>query len=444
MRIVQLRVTDGTTTVDLSGGTTGISGCTYFPLGPSATETSVAEQAELICKGTTAANIRTALNNVERLCEAARRRYVSSKGVRVYVEYKPVDGDSLFRSELYGGRLVYSEEPGARRFGDTSPAIKVAFVFERAPWWEGPEVELQLSAQGQAEAAGGRRITNNGIDNWVQVAAGQVLGTEPAPVRIRLTNDTGASQSYRDFYIGVNAFASPSTFVGVHQGEAALIGSGSVADGSSSNGFHRTFNVLSTEQPLATWVLTASEMTSGGRWCRMIARLANYDFTKRVRLRPAIYDFAGISTLWEGTQVWLSDYAGVVALYDLGSVPVPPGAWSSEYAPVQIGIKAQADSNTTVSLDYIQVVPMDGYRHVTQVGYNVSDGAAVEVNEDDNAAYYWSGTQRWPLHVMTGPGLKLWPNVTQRIFVLHDEGAASAIANTFSVQMWHRPRRAVI
>ena len=45
---MQLRVTDGTTTVDLSGGTTGISGSTYFPLGPSATEASVAEQAELV------------------------------------------------------------------------------------------------------------------------------------------------------------------------------------------------------------------------------------------------------------------------------------------------------------------------------------------------------------------------------------------------------------
>ena len=152
---MQLRVTDGTTTVDLTGGTTGITGCTYFPLAHRPGDATVAEQAELVCKGTTAANIRAALNSIERLCEAAARRRASGKGTRIFVEYKPVDSDTLYRSELYGGRLVYSEEPGARRFGETSPAIKVAFVFERAPWWEGPEVELQLSAQGQAAATAG-------------------------------------------------------------------------------------------------------------------------------------------------------------------------------------------------------------------------------------------------------------------------------------------------
>ena len=435
---MQLRVTDGTTAIDLSGGTTGISGCTYFPLAPSVESATVAEQAELVCKGTTAANIRAALNSIERLCEAAARRRASGKGTRVSVEYKPVDGDNLYRSELHGGRMVYSEEPGARRFGDANPAIKVAFVFERAPWWEGAEVELQLSAQGQAAATGGRTLTNNGIDNWVQVAAAQVAGTEPAPLRLRLTNNTGASQSYNDFYIGVNAFASPSTFSGVHQGEESVFQSGSIASAFSSNGYYRSFNVITTEQPMAAWELTASEMKSGGRWCRLLARMPGYDIGKRIRVRPAIWDFAGIQTLWEGSQVWLS--SNTSEMNDLGSVPIPPGAWSSEYAPVLVGIKAQADSNATVLLDYVQVVPMDGYRHVVQVGYNVPNGAAVEVNEGDASAYYWSGTQRWPLHVMTGPGLKLWPNITQRVYVLLDK----PIANTFSVQAWYRPRRAVV
>lgn len=441
---MQLRVTDGTTTVDLSGGTTGISGCTYFPLAPSAESATVAEQAELICKGTTAANIRTALNSIERLCEAAARRRASGKGTRVFVEYKPVDGDSLYRSELYSGRLVYSEEPGARRFGETSPAIKVAFVFERAPWWEGPEVELAISSQGNLAATGGRRITNNGTDNWVQVTGGLVLGTEPSPVRLRLTNDSGASHSYNEFYIGVNAFASPSTFVGVHQGEADLNGAGSVALATCSNGYYRNFNVTSSEQLLASWLLTAAEMTSGGRWCRLLARLAGYDYTRRVRVRAVIRDYYGLVTLWEGSQVWLPDFWGTIELNDLGSVPIPPGAYSSEYAQCRLFLSMQADSNTTVAIDYVQLVPMDGYRHVTQVGYQTPDGAATEVNEGDESVYFWSGTQRWPLHVMTGPGLKLWPNVTQRVYVLHDEGADSPVANTLSVQLWHRPRRAVV
>jgi hypothetical protein len=440
---MQLLVSDGTTTVYLSGESTGISGCTYFPLSPSSQIDTVAEQAELVCRGTAVA-IRAALNTLERLAEAAARRRKSGKGTRVYVQYKPVNSDDLYRSELYDGQLVYSEDPGARRLGETSPAIKVSFVFERAPWWEGPEVELSISSQGYAAATGGRRITNNGIDNWVQVTGGFVLGTEPSPLRVRLTNDNGASQDYDQFYIGVNAFASPTTFVGVHQGEADLSGSGSTASATCSNGYYRTFNVTSTEQFLASWLLTAAEMTSGGRWCRLLARLAGYDFTKHVRVRPVITDFYGIITLWEGSQVWLSDYSGIIELNDFGSLPIPPGAYSSEYAQCRFGLKMQADSATTVSIDYVQLVPMDGYRHVTQVGYQTPNGSGTEVNEGDESVYFWTGTQRWPLHVMTGPGLKLWPNVTQRVYVLHDEGAASAIANTLSVRMWHRPRRNVI
>jgi len=441
---MQLRVTDGTTTVELSGATTGIYGCTYFPLGPSADSATVAEQAELICKGTTAANIRSALNSLERLCEAAARRRASGKGTRIYVEYKPVDGDNLYRSELYSGRLVYSEEPGARRFGETNPAIMVAFAFERAPWWEGPEVELSISSQGNAAATGGRRVTNNGTDNWVQIAAAQVTGTEPAPVRVRLTNDTGASQDYRHFFAGVNAFASPSTFTSVHQGEADTFGTGQTSSATCSGGYYRSYSVTSTESLKALWLLTAAEMTSGGRWCRLLARLASYDFSKRVRVRPVIYDYYGLVKLWEGSQVWLSDLAGVVELQDFGSLPIPPGAYSSEYAQCQIGLTMQSDSATTVSIDYVQLVPMDGYRSVEQVGYSVPNGGAIEINEGDDSVYYWTGSQRWPLAVATGSGLRVWPNTLQRVYVLHDEGFTSAIANTLSVQMWHRPRRAVI
>lgn len=98
-------------------------------------------------------------------------------------------------------------------------------MFERGPWWEGPEVELEISTSGYAAATGGRRITNNGTDNWVHVTGGQIPAA-PGPLRLQLTNDTGASQDYRHFYIGLNAFASPAAFSGVHQGEADTLGTG--------------------------------------------------------------------------------------------------------------------------------------------------------------------------------------------------------------------------
>lgn len=441
---MQLRVTDGTTTVDLSGGTTGITGCTYFPLAPSSGEATVGEQAELVCRGTAAA-IRTALNSIERLCEAASRRHATGKGTRVYVEYKPVDSDSLYRSELFGGRLVYSEEPGARRFGETNPAIKLAFVFERAPWWEGAEVELQLSAQGQAAATGGRTITNNGTDNWVQIAAAQVAGTLPGPVRLRLKNTSGAARNYREFHIGINAYASPSTFGGVFQGEADLSGSGSTTNANSSGGYYRTFSVPVTENLVASWLLTSAQMSAGGRWCRLLARMASYDVTKAVRVRPVIRDFYGLVTLWEGAPVWLPTFGGYYEMVDLGSFPLPPGAYSADYAQCRLILKMQASASTTLSLDYVQILPMDGYRRITQVGMQIANNDFVEFDEIEGRYTSVEGGLRHPIHVASGaPGLYLQPGMLQQIRVLHDEGFTSPIANTFSAQVWYRPRRSTV
>lgn len=441
---MQLRVTDGTTTVDLSGATTGIAGCTYFPLAPSADAVSVAEQAEVVGSGATGAVIRTALNNLEALCDAAARRKATGKGVRVFVEYKPMAADSLYRSELYGGRLVYSEEPLARRFDDSNPLIQAAFVFERAPWWEGPEVELQLSAQGQAAATGGRTVTNNGTYNWVQIAAAQVTGTLPGPARLRLKNTSGSGKGYHEFYIGANAFAAPATFGGVHLGTADLTGSGSVSNASCSGGTYRTFNVTTSESLLASWLLTTAEMSAGGRWCRLFARLFSYDYTKAVRVRPVIRDYYGLVTLWEGAQVWLPSLAGAMELVDLGSLPLPPGAYTTDYAQCRLGLKIQASAATTVSIDHVQLVPMDGYRHVSQVGMQIANNDYVEFDEIEGRWTSIESSLRHPIHVAAGPGLFLQPGLLQQVRVLHDEGFTSPIANTFSAQVWHRPRRSTI
>ena len=178
---MQLRITDGTTTVELSGATAGIKGVTYFPAPPEGGE-PVTETAELVGSGTEA-QIRTAVNAVERLLVDAKRRKEKGTGARVFLEYKPVASDSLWRSELFDGRLTWSDDPGARQLRWTSPQTKMALLIERAPWWEGPETELPLSATGQAAATEGRTLTNVPATNWVQIVAAQVTGTLPAPVQ---------------------------------------------------------------------------------------------------------------------------------------------------------------------------------------------------------------------------------------------------------------------
>jgi hypothetical protein len=70
-----LDISDGTTTVVLSG-TSPVKGCTYFPQTAqyrSGDWQPVTEDATVNLQGT-AANIRTTINNVETLLQAAIRR----------------------------------------------------------------------------------------------------------------------------------------------------------------------------------------------------------------------------------------------------------------------------------------------------------------------------------------------------------------------------------
>src|SRR5574343_414825 len=323
---MQLRVTDGTTTVTLSGQT-GIAGCTYFPATASAGGAQVSETAEIVGSGT-AAQIRSAANSIQKLLDDARRRRASGLGTRVFVEYKPVDSDTLYRSEILDGRVVWSAEPAYRRLGDSTPAIRYAVILERAPWWEGPETELAISANGQSAATGGRTLTNDGVNNWVQVADTQVGGTLPAPVRLRLINNTGSEQGYARLHVGINALAAPTTFGHVIQGENQVSGYGSdQANGSSSGGYYARVSGGAAGGIICHWVVPAAMMAAGGRWLQLLMALAG-DAPTGTTVKWSIYDFAGLVLLWEGQEVAL---AAGTRLHDTGAVPIPPGSWGTNY-----------------------------------------------------------------------------------------------------------------
>jgi hypothetical protein len=265
---MQPRVTDGTTTIELSGGTAAIKGCTYFPSPGEGAGASVAETVEIVGSGSEA-QIRMAVQSIEKLMEDARRRQRVGLGTRVFLEYKPVDSDSaLYRSEVHDGRVVWSDEPGARRLGETTHKAKYALVLERAPWWEGPETELALSANGQSAATGGRTITNDGVNNWVQVANMEVAGSLPAPVRMRLIHNTGGAQGYSRLHLGINAFAAPTTFGHIIQAESRVTGYGTAYwSSSASGGWYLRLSVGTAGAIVCHWEVPTEMMAAGGEGC---------------------------------------------------------------------------------------------------------------------------------------------------------------------------------
>ena len=136
-----------------------------------------------------------------------------------------------------------------------------------------------------------------------------------------------------------------------------------------------------------------------------------------------------------------SQYGGI---FDLGSVPLPPGGYASAYGALTLAIQFTGTSLT--ELDFVQLTPLDSFRYLECMG-SVANGESVVDNGYEGLAYVLSGSAYLPLVAPRGEPLMLFPGLTQRVIVLQQNltgNSQAPIADTFSVRVWHRPRRRTI
>ncbi len=446
---MNLRITDGTTTILLSGsdGTYAASyGVSYIP--STGTGGTMTEQIDWILSSTVA-NIRSAVNVVERLLSDARRRRETQQGARVWLEYRPVGTDDYYRSELFDGRVVWSSEPGERMITQaTSARVRVAVLVERAPWWEGAEAELQLSTSNASAATGGRTIYNHddsgtGHDNWVQIASTQVGGVLPTPVRVELTNTIGSAQSYRKLFMATNAYGTPASFTHILEAESASGGGTPTADAACSGGNYLAIALGTGVDLSLTWTISATQLGyTLGRYFRVLARFQDNVGTSTVRM--AVYDSAGTTLLYAGETVVVTEQYG--AIVDLGTVPLPPGGYTSSYTAITLVMEITGPM--IAELDYLQLTPLDAYRYVELFGAAVANNAAIIDDGLEGITYVRTSSAAAGLASPRGEPLLVFPGKTQRMIFLHqtiDTGnPASPITNTMSVRVYYRPRRPTV
>jgi len=443
-----LDISDGTTTVVLSG-TAPVLGCTYFPDTAqyrNKTWQPVTESAEVNLRGT-AANIRATVATIGRLLQQAIDRQTSGVGPRVYVNYKPVDGDSTaFRAEVFEGRPVWSTNPGLRRLGDTNPTAQIAVIWTRAPGWDdGTETEAAISAQGAGAATGGRTVYNNPANgNWIQAAAAQVGGDMPTPVRIQLTNTTGGSVNYTKLFLAVNSYSDPANLVHYLQAEAAsgapVVANDPTYSGSGSN----WLSIVASGGPTWLYTLPAADLQrTRGRRFRLLARFGEV-FGDSLYVRPSIRDAGGTVTLWTGDEMSVGGTAAAGGVWrDMGVVPLPPGGYNSAYGALTLALTWRGTATGTY-LDVLQLAPLDSYRSIVMPSTTVANNAAIVFDGIEGLMYTVTAGARAPVaNAYTGP-LMVQPNTLQRIYVLHETGTGAPIGNAFSVQLFYRKRRLVV
>jgi hypothetical protein len=439
---ISLSLTDGTTTVSLSG-TSPVLGCTYFPQ----TSTyrggewqNVTEQADVNLRGT-AATIRSTVASIEMLLQAAIRRRETGVGDRVYVTFAPLS-ETAYRSEIVEGRVVWSTDPGLRRLGDTNPTVQVAVIWTRAPGWDGDLTQASVSANGQAASTSARTITNNPANgNWIQAAAAQITGDMPTPAMLELTNTSGGAQAYRKLFININANSDPANLVHYLQGEAVVSGGSTSADATCSGGNYRSFTVTTTPTTYQ-WTLPQADMQrTKGRRARITARMNS--ITGALYVQPRILDGAGAQTLWAGDELYISSLADAT-LFDFGIVPLPPGGYGATYAAHRLGLTLRGSS--TIGLDVLQLTMLDDYRYVELNSISVANNAALVLDGTEGINYISASSVWTPLATSFGGPLMLLPNTLQRVHVLYEIAATAGvpITGTFGAKLYFRPRRLTV
>ena len=436
-----LRLTDGTTTMTLTSSPW--LGATYAPEAAEFGAETITETAVCVIEGS-AATIRAAVNALETLLHDAWLRS-RVQNARLWVEYRPIDSDGYFRSEVLGGSVQWSSNPAKRRLDASTNTVEVAVTWTRRNWWEGAEVELELSTSNQAAATGGRTIYNHddsgtGHDNWVQIAAAQVAGDLPGAVRVQLANSVGSARSYRKVWLGVNSYSDPANFAHVLEAESASGGGSVVSDANCSNGSRLDIAPNASTITL-TWSLSAAQLQrTQGRWFRLLLRVN--DHSGDLRVRPEVRDASGTYTLWSGDSVVLRSLYG--GIYDLGSVPLPPGGFATAYGALTLALQFTGTSLT--ELDFVQLTPLDSFRYLECMG-SVANGESVVDNGYEGLAYVLSSAAYLPLVSPRGEPLMLTPGRLQRVFVLQQNLTGNSLApigDTMAVRVWHRPRRRTI
>ena len=288
----------------------------------------------------------------------------------------------------------------------------------RRPFWEGPRTELSISTSGNSAGTGGKPITNTAA-NWIQIANTQVDGVLPTPIELQLTNNGGAGVGYRNFYMGTNA-TSGTTLTHSYSGASASL---SLVSG------------IYTGQ--ITVALSAAQMAlTKGKPFKIFARFTTQ--TASVYCKPILRDVNNLMPLVEGDEVYMPLASAGTRWVDFGTLPLPPGGYSTVWTDANLNFYFRSATAASLTINVARLMPMDSYQYIVQRGFTVAAGGVMTFDNIEGL-YHQAGQSIYS--VRTEEPLMIFPNVTQRVNIMFDEGSSSDTAKTLSVQAYYRKRR---
>jgi len=451
---VDLRLEWGSTTIELANGSLSI--VTGYDEGivskdPARGEEVVSDAIRLRLIG----NLTTILSTVasiNKLLERARERTEKPFLNRVYIVRSAGDG-SYYRSEILDGKMLFDTE--ALHALGRKPEIE--FAITRLNYWESTTLtELPLTNGNGSGATGGLMVypwddSVAGRDNWVKITGTTVLGDMEAPIRLELENTYNSVNRTDEVYVGVNWNSSPNNLAPVLQGELADTG-GSVLPVSPDTalycgGQYRECSVGTTEATVMRWTLDSTNLGyfAGNDFTALLRLINSVQADTWARLRVTI---GGLVTLYETPAVLLPTGTPTSKLFSLGRVQLPPYLVNSGTAlgSLYFELRMWRSAGTyTQGVDYIQLMPMDSYRKIENLGWDLEYGETLVCDDVEGYIFavwgpgFGTSAGAYGYHIPFGTPLMVKPGVDQKIYIVVT--GATPGARTSKVRLYYRPRR---
>lgn len=441
-------ITDGSTTFSL---TTTNCMLVNYPMAPPTNEggkaTNVTESISIMLYAATPALMQAATATLERLLEQSRRGRYNNIGPIVRITAQLDSDTAVWRSRIYDARLELKENSLAI-WGNAK--MEATLIIERDPYWEGALTQIPLTNGNGSNNTSGLKIYNcgdstgtspNKRDNYVQVAANDVAGDVPAPVRLELTNTTGGSLWIFELFAATNAFSDPANFPHIMEGESTIYaGYGSAGSDSTCSG-----GSVVTTTGSNTWYIQAA--LSGS----LLAKCAGQDFHILMRtgnkfsgcyVQPQIYEASGTYSIRTSDE---TPSSVVKTLYDLGVMSLPPGGYSTAYGALRLAMRWRTGASQSVLTDYWALFPTTGFRKLQMIATMANNATLVDDPIEDRAYVLSSGAELPYVVRRAGPVL-VWPNTLQRLYFLWSDNVNndSVITQTMTIKAYYRPRRVTI
>jgi hypothetical protein len=383
--------------------------------------------------------------SIERMIEAAKLWQARRVGLVVCLGCQVDGADGYWLAPVLDGWI---EQVGAGVADRSAGSLSIRLHLIRKNWWEAdsPTAVHLTNLQGSEQSM--LTVYNHndtGHSSYVGIDGAEVLGSLPARTIVLYHNAMNDGLAVRNLYISHNAWSAPSVLSLILEGDNGT-GGVKTADSSCSNGFYQAITWSGAAAALLEyWTIAGADVDRfAGTECHAVARLKNTFAYTDLWFQWQVQ--SGTTMLWQSP--WMLGIPGQ-ALQDLPMTRIPPwflnGIYPSRSLKLCLYARRDAGGSMEIDLDFVQLMPQDGYRKLEAVypapyDFDLQDdgyfGVLATINELGGAGVLAT-------HVGRGKQIMLIPGIYQRLYFLLDNDDLSAAidrAGTVVVQYYPRVR----